>query len=190
MDGNELPGIPTGFDTLDMASGGWQPENFGVIGAAPKRFKTAILMWMALAAARAGYHATVVTFEMSIKELMDRIFCLGGARQLHEHPARQRSTTARSGKLDDFRDEFKSWDGDIEIIHDVAAVTTLAGLRPQIRNRSRRARHRVHRRAVPDGRRHPGVEQRGDGPDRRQPWPEASRCHRADPHRRHDPGAA
>lgn len=137
MDGSELSGIPTGFHALDMASGGWQPENFGVIGAAPKRFKTAILIWMALAAARAGYHATVSTFEMSIAELMQRLYCLGGGVS-YTHILRGTLDKRERHKLEDFRDDFKSWDGDIELIHDVAAVTTISGLAAQIRSRSRK----------------------------------------------------
>jgi len=136
MDGNELPGIPTGFATLDAASGGWQPENFGVIGAAPKRFKTAILVWMALAACRAGYRTKVVTFEMSIKELMDRIFCLG-SEVSYTHIMRGTVTPREERRLTEFVEEFKSWGGDIEIVHDVAAATTLGGLSAMIRNGER-----------------------------------------------------
>ena len=135
MDGTSMSGIPTGFHALDMASGGWQPENFGVIGAGPKRFKTAILVWMALAAAKAGRHCTFSTFEMSIAELTQRVYCLG-AGVSYTHILRGTLTPREVKKLEGFRDEFKSYDGDIELIHDVAAVTTIAGLTAQIRSRS------------------------------------------------------
>ena len=137
MDGSELSGIPTGFHALDMASGGWQAENFGVIGAAPKRFKTAILMWMALAAAacrvpRHGLDVRDVDQRVDAAPLLPRRW-----RELHAHPARHADKRERR-KLEDFRDDFKSWDGDIELIHDVAAVTTISGLAAQIRSRSRK----------------------------------------------------
>jgi replicative DNA helicase len=132
MDGTEVPGIPTGFDTLDIASGGWQPENFGVIGAGPKRFKTAILVWMALAAARAGYRCKVVTFEMSIKELMDRTFCLGGQVN-YTNILRGNLNDKEKVRLSRFEAEMGGWTGDIEIVHDVSAVTSVGGLASQIR---------------------------------------------------------
>ncbi len=136
MDGNEVPGIPTGFVSLDAASGGWQPENFGVIGAAPKRFKTAILTWMALAAARAGYRVKVVTFEMSIKELMDRLTCFG-SQVSYTHILRGTLSKNEVRRLGEFADEFKEWSGDIEIVHDVAAATTLGGLSAMVRSGER-----------------------------------------------------
>lgn len=135
MDGTAMTGIPTGFHSLDMASGGWQAENFGVIGAGPKRFKTAILVWMALAAAKAGRQCMFSTFEMSIAELTQRVYCLG-AGVSYTHILRGTLTAREIKKLEDFRDEFKAWDGDIELIHDVAAVTTISGLTAQIRSRS------------------------------------------------------
>lgn len=132
MEGTEVPGIPTGFDTLDMASGGWQAENFGVIGAGPKRFKTAILVWMALAAARAGYRCKVVTFEMSIKELMDRISCFG-AQVNYTNILRGNVNDTERKRLNTFAAEMADWTGDIEIVHDLTAVTSIGGLAAQVR---------------------------------------------------------
>jgi replicative DNA helicase len=137
MDGAEVPGIPTGFDTLDQASGGWMPENFVVIGAGPKRFKTAIMVWMAIAAARAGYRCTVLTFEMSIKELMDRIFCEGAQVDL-THIMRGNVTAREERRLREFVEEQKGWGGDIDIVHDVAAATSVAGLAAQLRTKQQR----------------------------------------------------
>jgi KaiC/GvpD/RAD55 family RecA-like ATPase len=137
MDGDEVPGIPTGFNTLDLASGGWQPENFVVIGAAPKRFKTAIMVWMVLAAARAGYHCKLLTFEMSIKELMDRIYCEGAQVDL-THILRGNLTKREKLRLQDFGDDMKGWGGDVDIIHDVTAATSVAGLAAQIRTSKQR----------------------------------------------------
>lgn len=133
MDGDEVPGIPTGFTTLDTASGGWQAENFGVIGAGPKRFKTAIMVWMALAAARAGYRAKVITFEMSIRELMDRISCFG-AQVNYTNILRGNLSERERNRLSSFEKEMASWTGDIEIVHDVTAVTSIGGLTAQLRN--------------------------------------------------------
>jgi len=133
MNGTEVPGIPTGFDTLDIASGGWQPENFGVIGAGPKRFKTAILVWMALAAARAGNHCKFVTFEMSIKELMDRITCFG-AQVSYTNILRGNVSDNERKRLTAFAAEMNGWTGDIEIVHDITAVTSIGGLASQIRS--------------------------------------------------------
>lgn len=68
----ELVGVPTGSPTLDIASGGFQPEQFIVIGGQQKQGKSFILMNSAIAAQDAGYNVLFFSFEMSQYEQQAR----------------------------------------------------------------------------------------------------------------------
>lgn len=64
----EMTGIPTGFFTLDLSSGGYHPQQFVLFGGAPKQCKSFMLMKSAIAAHDQGYRVLFISFEMSVKE--------------------------------------------------------------------------------------------------------------------------
>ena len=71
-----LRGISTGFDGLDRATGGWQPQQLVTFVGLPKHGKSTFMLASALEAKRQGYKILFVTFEMSVDEQMDRLASL------------------------------------------------------------------------------------------------------------------
>lgn len=66
--------VPTGFTRLDSAIlGGWTRGNLIVLSARPSVGKSAIMLQMALSAARAGFPATVYSLEMPNRDLGQRL---------------------------------------------------------------------------------------------------------------------
>ena len=66
--GTFLKGIPTGFDFVDMVTGGYQPEQLITIIGLPKAGKSTSLLWSNIAAHSAGHRTMFITFEMSNEE--------------------------------------------------------------------------------------------------------------------------
>ncbi|WP_019025522.1 MULTISPECIES: replicative DNA helicase [unclassified Thioalkalivibrio] len=82
LDG-ELPGVPTGLEGLDEATGGWRDSDFIVIGARPAMGKTAFLLNSAMGAAtRAGKrgpaHAGIISTEQPASQLGLRCISIRG----------------------------------------------------------------------------------------------------------------
>ena len=71
-----LRGISTGFDGLDRATGGWQPQQLVTFVGLPKHGKSTFMLASALEAKRQDYNPLFVTFEMSVDEQMDRLASL------------------------------------------------------------------------------------------------------------------
>lgn len=71
-----LRGISTGVQGIDYVTGGLQPEQFVVIFGTPKSFKSANLLYMALAVHRQAKVPMFVGFEMSHIEQQDRLLSL------------------------------------------------------------------------------------------------------------------
>jgi replicative DNA helicase len=70
MDG--MRGIPTGFSSMDRATGGLHPEQLITLAGSSKVGKSVILLIMASAAHGAGYKPMFITFEMSNQEQSQR----------------------------------------------------------------------------------------------------------------------
>jgi replicative DNA helicase len=64
----ELTGIPTGFGTYDLITGGFHPEQFILFAGAAKQGKSWMLMKSAIAAHDYGKKVLFITFEMSLRE--------------------------------------------------------------------------------------------------------------------------
>jgi replicative DNA helicase len=71
---NGLSGIPSGFNSIDMLTSGWQPSNLTIIAARPGMGKTAFMLNLARNAAVRGKAAVAIfSLEMSKEQLTDRI---------------------------------------------------------------------------------------------------------------------
>lgn len=79
-----LRGIGTGFDGLDRATGGYQPQQLVTFVGLPKHGKSTMMLASALEAKRQGYRVLFVTFEMSIEEQMDRLGALTTGTSLNK----------------------------------------------------------------------------------------------------------
>lgn len=64
----DVTGIPTGLQTVDALTSGWQPGNLVIVSARPGMGKTAYALQAALAAG----HAVYFSLEMTAGELMER----------------------------------------------------------------------------------------------------------------------
>lgn len=67
-----LSGIPTGFDTFDLLTGGFHDEQFILFAGMAKAGKSWLMMKSAIAAQEAGQKVLFITFEMSLKEQLAR----------------------------------------------------------------------------------------------------------------------
>lgn len=68
-----LPGITTGFDTLDSYTLGLQKKQMIVVGARPSDGKTALMLNMALSAAKDGKKVFIVNLESNNSEMLTRL---------------------------------------------------------------------------------------------------------------------
>lgn len=65
---NALQGIPTGFHTLDMATHGFRPQQYVVIGGKPKVGKSWAMLIMAMACNDSHRRPLFISYEMSVLE--------------------------------------------------------------------------------------------------------------------------
>lgn len=125
-----LRGIPTGFPTMDLATGGLLPEQLVTITGLPKSSKSLTLMLMAIAAHEAANRVLMVTFEQSNME----------QRWRHDSwRAHVDYNKMLAGKLNPeeklrLHKMLRMMDGMpmFKMIHDLAATTTVSGLASKI----------------------------------------------------------
>lgn len=67
---NKTPGIPTGFPSLDVNTGGWRKGNLIVLAARPGVGKTSFALYFALEAAKAGNWVNFFGLEMNKEDLV------------------------------------------------------------------------------------------------------------------------
>ncbi|MGC4244535.1 MAG: replicative DNA helicase, partial [Herbaspirillum sp.] len=73
-DGREfIPGIDTGFPTLNAITNGWQPSDLVILAARPAVGKTALALNFALKAAEKGTPVAFFSLEMSNRQLAERV---------------------------------------------------------------------------------------------------------------------
>ena len=71
-----VTGVPSGYDFLDMKTGGWQPTDLIILAARPSMGKTALALSMARnAAIDHGTPVGVFSLEMSSEQLALRLLC-------------------------------------------------------------------------------------------------------------------
>jgi hypothetical protein len=125
-----LKGIPTGFSTLDLISGGWQRQQFILFGGSPKQSKSFLLMHSAIAAQDFGKEVLFVSFEMSKDEQLARYDAVCGsvnARKLLAGDYSEEEWNAYRKRLSLRRNMKPFW-----ISADTAATLTVSGLAGKI----------------------------------------------------------
>lgn len=73
----EYTGITTGdYDVLDKLTTGFQPGEFIILAARPSVGKTAFALNLANLVAKQGHYVAFFSLEMSIEQIMQRMFCM------------------------------------------------------------------------------------------------------------------
>lgn len=127
----ELLGIPTGFPTIDEATGGLQPEQLITLVGPPKRGKSNISVAIGLTAAFYGYKVGIVSFEMSNDEIRNRALCIGAGVGLTPI-MRGQLTQADHSKLWQFEADMTDSGGEIILMHDISSASTVGMLAAKI----------------------------------------------------------
>lgn len=133
---NPVIGMPTGFKTIDAASGGLRPEQLYILGGPPKAGKSSLWLQAALSSARhvmpSGDPARVgcVGFEMSNDEQKERTlgFTAGISTTAVQRGNFSDIERVRLDKAADALSKLR-----ITFIHDVDAASTISGLAAQVR---------------------------------------------------------
>ena len=71
-----MVGIPTGFQSIDKFTGGWQETDFIVIGGASSMGKTSLGLAFCYNCAKAGIPSAVFSYEMGDTQLLQRLVSL------------------------------------------------------------------------------------------------------------------
>jgi len=90
--GGALRGVPTGYSRMDARLGGWHKGDLIFIGARPAMGKTALMVNLALNAARAGHSVGMISGEQSAMQIGQR----SAANETRIHAEKM-----RNGDLDD-----------------------------------------------------------------------------------------
>ena len=77
QDAKEITGIETGYTSLNKMTCGLQEGDFVVLGARPSMGKTAFALNVGLHAAKSGAAVGLFSLEMSSKQLLKRMACVG-----------------------------------------------------------------------------------------------------------------
>jgi replicative DNA helicase len=127
---DELSGIDTGFGTLNMLTGGFQNEQFIVLGGAAKQGKSFMLMELAIGAQADNRKVLFVSFEMSKKEQLARYdgsTCgVNATRLLHGRSTEMEMRKLRKNMA--IRKHMKPF----IVSTDISATTTVSGLAAKI----------------------------------------------------------
>tara|TARA_R100001377_G_scaffold54143_1_gene31903 strand:+ start:68 stop:1393 length:1326 start_codon:yes stop_codon:yes gene_type:complete len=76
MSSDDMVGIPTGFQSIDKFTGGWQETDFIVIGGASSMGKTSLGLAFCYNCAKAGIPSAVFSYEMGDTQLLQRLVSL------------------------------------------------------------------------------------------------------------------
>lgn len=68
-----MSGIPSGFESIDKFTGGWQPQDLIIVGGASSMGKTSFSLALAYNASLYQYPSVVFSYEMSVNQLISRI---------------------------------------------------------------------------------------------------------------------
>ena len=68
-----MTGIPSGFDSIDSFTSGWQKQDLVIIGGASSMGKTSFALNVAVNAARQKYKCVIFSYEMSVNQMLMRM---------------------------------------------------------------------------------------------------------------------
>ena len=68
-----LTGITSGFDEIDMHTGGWKEQDLIIVGGASSMGKTSLALALAYNASRADVPSVIFSYEMSVNQLITRL---------------------------------------------------------------------------------------------------------------------
>lgn len=124
--GDELLGIPTGFDRLDRALQGFQPGQLIVFAGPAKAGKSTMMLLAALAAHKLSKRPLLIGFEMSNDEQEQRVDAI--TAQISHHRLREGSLTDIERKK--LKRKLDGWDllSDFMLSNDTMNTTTLSGV--------------------------------------------------------------
>lgn len=128
--GDQLIGIPTGFKTFDLITGGFQPEQFVVLIGPQKAGKSSVMLRSAWAANQAGKKVLFIGFEMTNREQAARFDGMRGGFNymkllLGKMGPRERAALEEAGK------EYQNLP-EMLFVHDLSAATTLTSISAKI----------------------------------------------------------
>jgi len=126
----EMVGIPTGFRSIDVPTGGLQPEQFIVVIGPNKGGKSGLLMAMAIAANDAGKSLLFFSFEMSNEEQVARHDSLR-AHFDYQKILQGRMTPQERRALSDSLKAIKN-NAPMVFIHDMSSTTTLGAVSAKV----------------------------------------------------------
>lgn len=127
MKPTSLLGIPSGFPTIDEATGGFQSEQLVTIVALPKRGKTSIALVAGMEARRGGWNVDMFSFEMANSELLERSISLGAQVGLTDLQ-RGRLSPDEIDRVYAYEAEQSEFDGELRLVHDISRITTVGAV--------------------------------------------------------------
>lgn len=102
------PGIPTGFSGIDKALLGWRNGKLYIIAAPPGWGKTALFLKAALNTLRQNKRVLLISLEMPIEEMLDRMICIQGEINSLDYQKRKLTPTQLKSMRDTIA-EIKSY---------------------------------------------------------------------------------
>jgi replicative DNA helicase len=132
-DTGELSGIPTGFPTIDYATGGYQPEQLVTVVGPPKAGKSTLMLKLALTANMVyGKRVYLATFEMSAEEQRRRLACMI-AEVDYSLFLQKRLSPKEFARMRKALDQIEGIMPDFHIASDITAGSTVGAITAQVR---------------------------------------------------------
>lgn len=125
-----IQGLPTGFPTMDLSTGGLQKEQLVTLVGLQKTYKSMLLMRMNLACHAAGHRTLFASFEMSTQEQATRHDALRAGISL-TRLQNGKSTPREKTKLRRMMHGLEDLQP-LMFVHDPAATTTVSAIAAKI----------------------------------------------------------
>lgn len=126
-----MRGVDTGFEQLNLATGGLQPEQLITVIGLPATGKSTMLLHLAHEAVKSGNRSMLVTFEMSIDEQRDRLASLMAQVPLSDVLSGQLMPDGER-RLKQAFSARRHMEGYLVFVHDRTSMTTLSGVQAKI----------------------------------------------------------
>lgn len=127
-----LQGLPSGFDSLDLATSGFKPGQLITVVALPKTGKSTLSLFSAKQLRSSGYTSAYFTFEMSAEEQADRLASLVSGIDLNKILSGN-LTDAEMAKIKQDHLLRQASHAGLTIVADTSSVTTVSAVQAKIR---------------------------------------------------------